>query len=131
MAGIPTYFWAVAIIVGFYALFLYLGKLPSIDSIQALANVVNTKGGNILALGMFSLVFFFTGLGLIYWSLNRMMEGKLTVDNAVLMMGLSWISGTAFGGAFSSMLKVMSGENPEPPVTEKTVVSKQAEGDQK
>lgn len=110
MGTLPGYTIGLGVLILLYAFFQYTGKLPSIESVQALANVVNTKGGNILALAAFSLVFFFTGLGLIYWSLNRMMESKLTVDNAVLMMGLSWISGTAFGGAFSSMLKVMSGE---------------------
>ena len=88
----------------------------SVQAVQELANVVNTKGGNILVLMGLTLIFFFTGIGLIFWSLNRMLEDKLTADNAVLMMGLSWVLGTAFGGSFSSMLKVMSGE-PAPGTT--------------
>lgn len=97
-----------------YLVLAYRRLLPSVDSLQSLATVANTKGGNILVLLFLTLVFFFTGIGLIYWSLNRMVEGKLSADNAVLMMGLSFVLGTAFGGSFSSMLKVMSGEDPKP-----------------
>lgn len=97
-----------------YVVMSYRHTLPSIGAVQELANVVNTKGGNILVLLFLTLIFFFTGIGIIYWALNRMLEGKLSADNAVLMMGLSWILGTAFGGSFSSMLKVMSGEDPKP-----------------
>lgn len=104
-----------------YALLAYRRVLPSIGAVQDLANVVNTKGGNILVLFVLTLIFFFTGIGLIYWSLNRMLEGKLSADNAVLMMGLSWILGTAFGGSFSSMLKVMSGDDPKPPPGTSTI----------
>lgn len=102
-------------IVLLYAFMAYRKVLPSVQAVQDLATLVNTKGGNILVLLFLTMVFFFTGVGLIYWALNRMQEGKLAADNAVLMMGLSWVLGTAFGGSFSSMLKVMSGENPIPP----------------
>jgi hypothetical protein len=115
MNGTPYYYLGIGMIMLIYFVLAYTKKLPSVESIQSLATVVNTKGGNILALAAFTLVFFFTGLGLIYWALNRIAEGKLTADNAVLMMGLSWILGSAFGGSFSAMLKVMSGENPPPP----------------
>lgn len=98
-----------------YTVLAYRHALPAVSSVQELANVVNTKGGNILVLVALTMLFFFTGVGMVYWMLDRIQEGKLSVDNAVLMMGLSWVTGTAFGGAFSAMLKVMSGENPIPP----------------
>lgn len=113
----------IAVLAVLYLVMAYRHLLPSVISIQELANTVNTKGGNILVLLTLTLIFFFTGMGLIYWSLNRMNEGKLSADNAVLMMALSWILGTAFGGAFSSMLKVMSGENPVPPANTSTTTA--------
>jgi hypothetical protein len=103
------------------------GKLPSVDSIQALAAVTNSKGGNILVLGTMSLIFFFTAMRLTYWCLDRMIDGKLTADNAVVMMGLTFVTGSAFGGSFSSMLKAMSGENAKIPedsaITRSSVVA--------
>lgn len=126
MNGFPYHYAVMALLVLTYGVLAYAGKLPAVSSIQDLSNVINSKGGNILWLGGFTLIFFSAGMGLLYWSMNRVIEGKLTPDNAVLMMGISWITGSAFGGSFSSMLKVMSGENPTPrpgtTVTEKTAV---------
>lgn len=103
---IPTFLFVLLLTI-----MQWNGKLPSVDSIQALAAVTNSKGGNILVLGTMSLIFFFTAMRLTYWCLDRMIDGKLTADNAVVMMGLTFVTGSAFGGSFSSMLKAMSGEN--------------------
>lgn len=138
MSTIPFYqLEAFALLVMFCTL-MWFKKLPPVESLQNLATLVNTKGGNILVLAGFSLVFFFTSLGLIYWALNRMAEGKLSADNAVLMMALSWLLGTAFGGSFSSMLKVMTGEETQVPPpktiekkTETTTVSTVVAGEPK
>ena len=105
----------MAVVLGWLTLMQCYGKLPSVNSIQSLAQVVNTKGGNILVLGAMSMVFFYAAIHLIYWTIERMMEGKLKPENAVIMMGLTFVTGTAFGGAFSSMLKAMSGEPSESP----------------
>jgi hypothetical protein len=86
--------------------------LPSISSLQGFADLLNSKGGNILVLLILSLLFFETGVRMIYWCLERAIEGKLNADNAVMMMGVTFITGSCFGGSFSSMLKVMSGETP-------------------
>lgn len=97
---------------------------PSIDTLNALANLMNTKGGNILLLGFLSIFFFLIGIRFIYWTLERMIENKLTVDNAMIMLGVNFVTGTAFGGAFSSMLKTMTGESaPSMPGTKETTTS--------
>ena len=114
----------VALIVLSYLVLALRGKLPSVEAIQEFASVINSKGGNILWLGFFTLLFFSASVSMFYWAMNRIIEGKLTPDNAVLMMGLQFVTGVAFGGSFASMLKVMSGENPSLPpgttITEKT-----------
>lgn len=104
------------------------GKLPRIESIQKLADVVNTKGGNILVLGTLSMVFFESAMRFTYWIIGKEENGKIDVGNAFAMATFTFISGTAFGGAFSSMIKTMTGEvapvianktnnNPETPIT--------------
>lgn len=102
------------VVIVAYGILAKAKLLPSVDALQEFASMLNSKGGNILVLAGLSLLFFETAVHMTYWCLDRMNEGKLTVDNAVMMMGLTFITGSCFGGAFSSMLKVMSGENPTP-----------------
>jgi hypothetical protein len=99
----------------FYGAFALLKILPSTESVQEFASMLNSKGGNILILGAFSLFFFVTGMRMVYWCLEQNIEGKLNADNAVMMMGITFVTGSCFGGSFSSMLKVMSGDTPVPP----------------
>ena len=102
------------ILLAFYAILAKAKLLPTTDAMQEFASMLNSKGGNILVLAALSLLFFETAVHMTYWCLDRMQAKTLTVDNAVMMMGLTFITGSCFGGAFSSMLKVMSGENPTP-----------------
>jgi len=87
------------------------GKLPPIASVAKLADVLNTKGGNILLLWMTSMIFFAATMRFTYWVLGKVENGKLDVSNAFALAGFTFISGNAFGGAFSSMLKTMTGES--------------------
>jgi len=102
----------VFLMLGIFVLMQWFGKLPPIETIQQLATITNTKGGNIFILATMSIIFFFTAIRMTYWCLDRVAAKAFTADNAVLMLGLSFVTGTAFGGAFSSMLKAMSGEPP-------------------
>jgi len=119
VSSLPFHYGLLGMVILAFTLLALNGKLPSNSSIQEFATIINSKGGNILWLGFFSLIFFSSAIGLFYWSMNRIIEGKLKPEDAVLMMALQFVTGSAFGGAFASMLKVMSGENP-PPVNGKT-----------
>ena len=61
------------------------------------------------------MVFFFTALRYTYWVLNRIVDGKIDATNAIVLAGFTFITGSAFGGAFTSMVKAMTGEVPAPP----------------
>lgn len=106
--------WVVYIAI--YSLILLLGvmqwfcKLPSVKSFQDVTATVNSRGGNIIWLGFFSILFFIVSVWLFFWVMNKISEGKLTTDNAVMMMCLTWLTGGAFGSAFGAMLKTMTGE---------------------
>jgi hypothetical protein len=107
-----NYTWWIFVSVSMIVLGImqWHGKLPSSRAVQDIAATVNSKGGNILVLTFLSLVFFFTGMRFLYFCIMMIIEGKLTPDNAVAVTGINWVTGAAFGMAFSSLLKAMTGE---------------------
>jgi len=103
----------LVVVIVMYGLFAHFKLLPSAESLQEFVSMLNSKGGNIMVLGAMSMIFFGTAMRFTYWCIVQMIENKMTADNAIAMMGVNFITGTCFGGSFASMLKVMSGENPE------------------
>lgn len=94
-------------------------KLPKLDSIKSLIAVMDSKGGNISVLVVMSIFFFWSGMKMFYVLLSMMQAKTLTADNAFALMGLQFVTGTAFGGAFGALLKTMTGTEPHaesPPV---------------
>jgi hypothetical protein len=106
-----TIYAPIASIIILWAFLQWHGKLPSAESIQSLATVMATKGGNILILTGMGFVFFFAGLRLIYYCLSLSIDGKVSTDNAVMMLAITFVTGTAFGGTQGALLKTMTGEN--------------------
>jgi len=86
---------------------------PSAAVLHDLVDLMNTKGGIILLLWMTSMIFFGVGMKMVYWGVNRMLEGKLSTDNALILSAFNWITGSAFGGAFGAMIKTMTGDDPK------------------
>lgn len=109
------------------AVFLWFDRLPSLTSIHGLAEIANTKGGIILLLYAMSLMFFFVGIRFGYWVISGSHEGKITVENGLVMAMFGFLTGSAFGGAFSAMLKTMTGDSTigtvSKELTEKTTVT--------
>lgn len=94
-----------------FALFLWRDKLPSIATVQQFVGIANGRGGNIVVLVGFSVWFFHTAMGFFYRTLEMIAAKQLDVQNAVLMMALQFVMGTAFGGAFAALLKTMTGSD--------------------
>jgi hypothetical protein len=115
----------IGIIVLIFGILVWFKRLPSADGFSALVAVFNQRGGIIGILWLTSMIFFGAGIRLIYWAVNMQLDGKLTVDNALVVACFSWISGSAFGGAFGALLKTMTGEEPAPPSTTATPLIKQ------
>jgi hypothetical protein len=110
----------VVVLIVAAGLFSHYRLWPAIASIRDLADLMNTKGGVILLLGVFSAVFFFAGMRWLYWTTMLIVHKDITPDNAVIGMGFSWISGAAFGSSFGAMLNSMKGEAAPPPITATT-----------
>jgi hypothetical protein len=100
---------------------------PSAEVTRDLVALLNTKGGIILLLWITSLIFFAVGMKMVYWGVNRMLEGKLSTDNALILSAFNWITGSAFGGAFGALLKTMVGEDSVKHSTEVSVTKTESE----
>lgn len=87
------------------------GKAPKMSSMREFVNLANTRGGNIVVLSVFSIWFFQSSMRLFYYAFDEVAEKRLTVDNALIMMALQFVTGAAFGGAFGAMLKTMTGSD--------------------
>lgn len=100
----------IVVIVGFLLLLL-ANRLPSAQGFSQFVGVMNSRGGNILIL--LGMVVYFTGKGiqLFYYALELIRYKQLTPDNAILLMGLTWITSQMGGGAMGALLKTMTGSD--------------------
>ena len=96
-----------------YFLFLYLGKLPSMESMQKFVTMLDTKGGNIMVLVLLALYFFHDAQVMYYIVIDKIKDGTLSTDNGIALNGLMFATG-AFSGVSGALLKVMSGADPKP-----------------
>lgn len=104
--------WIAAyFVIILWAVMQWNKKLPSMQAVQELASVLNSRGGNIMVLGSFSVLFFISSIKFAYWITSKQIDGKVSVELALATATFSWLTGSAFGGAFTSMVKAMTGEN--------------------
>ena len=92
-----------------FVVLMVLGKLPTVEGFRKLISAADDKGGNILLLAAFSGWFFSVAIGMFYYVYNMIGEKKIDGKDGVMLMGLGFATGTCFGGAFSAMLKTMTG----------------------
>lgn len=104
--------WAFAFFLVFvWSVLQARGKTPSVSSLQDLASAINSRGGNIIVLLGLTLIFHLTGMRFIYYVIGQIELGKVTASDAIVALGVTYITGTCFGGAFGALLKTMTGES--------------------
>jgi hypothetical protein len=107
-----TFGWPHALILGLltliYLLLTFANKLPSMASFKDFTDTINSAGGHIIILTLFSAWFFVASMRLIF-HIMAMPEELITKQNAIIMAGVGFVTGTAFGGAWGALLKTMSG----------------------
>lgn len=108
----PYHYLAITVVIVLLSLFQYLGKLPSMDSLQKLTSLLDTKGGNIIVLTALALYFFHDAQIMYYIVLDKIKDGTITADNGIALNGLMFATG-AFSGVIGALLKVMSGTEPK------------------
>lgn len=109
---ITMYDLAILLVLLACGMYLQVSKKgPSMSSMREFVNLTNTRGGNIVILGGFSVWFFSASMRLFYHAFAMIAGKSLTPDDAILLMGLQFVTGAGFGGAFGSMLKTMTGSD--------------------
>ena len=83
--------------------------LPEVESIRKLMSTFDDRGGNIAILCAFTAWFFSASMGVFYYAFWLMSQKVLDDKNALIMMCLSWATGSMTGGAFSALLKTLTG----------------------
>jgi hypothetical protein len=111
----------LAIFLGVYLVLVFTKKLPGMAAFKDFTDTINSAGGHILILTLFS-VYFFKAAMLFFYHVLGLPDELLTKQNAVIMTAIAFLTGTAFGGAWAALLKTMTGGKtngpPAPPIVE-------------
>lgn len=111
---------AVGALIGLWAVMQWHRKLPTIDSLHALAEVVNSRGGNILVLIGLTVFFFMVSVKLFYKVIDFEVGGYIKQDDAFVLMALQFVMGTMTGGFSAALLKTMNGESSRSRATDRS-----------
>lgn len=113
-------------LLGVYLILVFTKKMPAMNSFKNFVDTVNSAGGHILLLAIFSIYFFKVAMQFFYNALN-LPDEIITKRDAILMTGIAFVTGTAFGGAWGALLKTMTGAKadgmPTPPTAPPTIAS--------
>lgn len=123
--NIWTIFGAVMIVMLF--VLQWFGRLPKADAVHDGITLLNSKGGNIVVLTLMSMWFFAHSVKLFYYTLDQVQRGTLQENNAFALMGLQFVTSSAFGGAFGALLKTMTATDTPAPVITPAPVTTPAE----
>src|SRR5882757_1234764 len=104
-------FWVLAysIVVGAFAL-LWNDKMPSITSMMRLLAALNTKGGNLLMLSVFTSLFAIISIRTYLYIIDLSVNGKLNQDNTFALQAIAWVTGGLTTGFMGALLKTMTGD---------------------
>jgi hypothetical protein len=105
----------VILIVSVYLFLAVSNKLPAVESIRRFISTLDDRGGNIVVLAGFSAWFFTASIRLFYYAISLIANGKIDAKDAILMMALTWVTGSVFGGSFGALLKTLNGQVSTPP----------------
>jgi hypothetical protein len=119
-----TDFGIFCIIIGVYLLLVFRNKMPNMSTFKDFVDAINTAGGHIVLLSVFSFYFFRTAMRFFLHVLG-LPDEVVTKNNAIIMTGIGFLTGTAFGGAWGALIKTMSGgkANGTPPVVDAPAAS--------
>lgn len=105
------------ILIGVWLLLVWNRRAPSADSWRAFVNVFDSRGGNILILLAGTIYSFRAALRLFYHAIDLVVAGQLNRDDAILLMALTFVTGTVFGQFSGALMKTMHGTDPPQTIT--------------
>ncbi len=98
---------------------IWNNKLPAVSSVRDFVNIWNSRGGNILMLIYLTVYALRVSMRLIYHFVDLISEGKLDEKSAIMMVAVSFVTGSVFGLFSGALIKTMTGTEggmPVPPV---------------
>lgn len=98
----------LATILVVYLVLVFSNRLPTMESFQKFTDTINSAGGHIIILSLFSGWFFLTAMRFFLHVLG-LPDETITKHDAIIMTGVGFLTGTAFGGAWGALIKTMSG----------------------
>src|SRR5665213_3029204 len=84
------------------------GQIPQVETVRKLIATFDDRGGVILLLALFTAWSFATSIRLFYWALGLISSGHLDAKDAVLMMALTWVTGSVWGLFAGALLKAQT-----------------------
>ncbi len=105
--GWPQYA-ILGVVLAVYLLLVFKNKLPTMASFKDFADTINSAGGHIIILSIFSGWFFISAMRFFFHSLS-LPDEVITKHDALVMNAVSFLTGSAFGGAWGALIKTMSG----------------------
>ena len=108
------YFAGILFILMLFTLLL-LNKLPTPEGFEHFLSALNSKGGNILILSVFTYIFSIQTIRWFYRLLEMVAEHQLNEANAIATLGAQFLTTTAFGMFAGALISTLTGQKPEPP----------------
>lgn len=99
---------ALLVILVTYLLLSFMNKLPSMDSFRNFADTINSAGGHILLLSLFTLLSIKIAMQFFYHVLG-LPGDTITKAEATISVGMAFVQGTLAGTFIGALLKTMSG----------------------
>jgi hypothetical protein len=106
-AGWPEYLFLIAFVVIALTL-IFMKRGPTMKAFQDFVDTINTAGGHIVILTIFTGWFFVSAMRFFFHTLG-LPDEVITKHDAIIMNAVSFLTGSAFGGAWGALIKTMSG----------------------
>jgi hypothetical protein len=96
------------ILVAVYLVLTFANKLPAMDAFKNFLDAINSAGGHIFILSIFTLLSIKVSMQFIYHTMG--LPGDVVTKNqAVIGQGISYVTGVLTGSFLGALLKTMSG----------------------
>jgi hypothetical protein len=79
------------------------------ESIAKISKTLDTRGGNIIILVCFTMLFFTVGIGFGYHILGMIEAKGLSADNTMAALLVQFVTGSAFGTALGALIQLLGG----------------------
>lgn len=104
--------------IGFAGMLLWMKRYPSVETLEGLASIFNTKGGIIMFLWLAWWITLYTTVAFGAWVIVKGIDPQ----HAVVVTILGMLVAQAFGNVNGALFKTMTGEEPRPPAGTSTTV---------